>query len=180
MGQDTSSGTQFISALHEDRKTAPIDGPYEYVTADVTIDGVKFEKVGLRKKGFIGSQSTSRPSLKIKLNHTNKKAKIGGLTNLTMNNNKQDSTIVSQVMGYALFNAAGSPAPRTAFAKVTVNGKNHGVYTHVETVRKMCRSAALAMTTEHFMREQWWIFIMAGKAASNAKQATTKRACAAN
>jgi len=29
----------FISALHEDRKTAPIDGPYEYVTADVTIDG---------------------------------------------------------------------------------------------------------------------------------------------
>ena len=70
----------FISALHEDRKTAPIDGPYEYVTADVTIDGVKFEKVGLRKKGFIGSQSTSRPSLKIKLNHTNKKAKIGGLT----------------------------------------------------------------------------------------------------
>ena len=33
-----------------------------------------------------------------------------------MNNNKQDSTIVSQVMGYALFNAAGSPAPRTAFA----------------------------------------------------------------
>jgi len=126
----------FISALHEDRKTAPIDGPYEYVTADVTIDGVKFEKVGLRKKGFIGSQSTSRPSLKIKLNHTDKEAKIGGLTNLTMNNNKQDSTIVSQFMGYALFNAAGSPAPRTAFAKITLNGKNLGVYTHVETVRK--------------------------------------------
>ena len=126
----------FISALHEDRKTAPIDGPYEYVNADVTIDGVKFEKVGLRKKGFIGSQSTSRPSLKIKLNHTNKEAKIGGLTNLTMNNNKQDSTIVSQFMGYALFNAAGSPAPRCAFAKVTVNGKNLGVYSHVETVRK--------------------------------------------
>jgi len=126
----------FISALHEDRKTAPIDGPYDYVTADVTIDGVKFEKVGLRKKGFIGSQSTSRPSLKIKLNHTNKEARIGGLTNLTMNNNKQDATIVSQFMGYALFNAASSPAPRCAFAKVTVNGKNLGIYSHVETVRK--------------------------------------------
>ena len=60
----------FVSALHEKRKTEPIDGPYEYVNADVTIDGVRFEKVGLRKKGFIGSQSTSRPSLKIKLNHT--------------------------------------------------------------------------------------------------------------
>jgi len=126
----------FVSALHEDRKNAHIDGPYEYVTADVTIDGVKFEKVGLRKKGFIGSQSTSRPSLKIKLNHTDKAQKIGGLTNLTMNNNKQDNTIVSQFMGYALFNAVGSPAPRCAFAKVTVNGKNLGVYSHVETVRK--------------------------------------------
>ncbi|MBC8242869.1 MAG: CotH kinase family protein [Verrucomicrobia bacterium] len=126
----------FVSALHEKRKAAPIDGPYEYVNADVTIDGVKFEKVGLRKKGFIGSQSSSRPSLKIKLNHTDKERSIGGLTNLTMNNNKQDGSIVSQYMGYALFNAAGSPASRCAFAKVTVNGKNLGIYSHVESLRK--------------------------------------------
>ena len=126
----------FVSALHESRKVKPIDGPYEYVNADVTIDGVKFEKVGLRKKGFIGSQSSSRPSLKIKLNHTDKEQAIGGLTNLTMNNNKQDSSIVSQYMGYAVFNQAGSPAPRCAFAKVTVNGKNLGIYSHVESVRK--------------------------------------------
>ncbi|MEC7812612.1 MAG: CotH kinase family protein [Verrucomicrobiota bacterium] len=126
----------FVSALHEKRKTEPIDGPYDYVNADITIDGVKFEKVGLRKKGFIGSQSSSRPSLKIKLNHTDKEQAIGGLTNLTMNNNKQDGTIVSQYMGYALFNAAGSPASRCAFAKVTVNGKNLGIYSHVESMRK--------------------------------------------
>ena len=126
----------FVSALHEKRKAAPIKGPYEYVNANVTIDGVKFEKVGLRKKGFIGSQSTSRPSLKIKLNHTDKERSIGGLTNLTMNNNKQDGSIVSQYLGYALFNTAGSPASRCAFAKVTVNGKNLGVYSHVESLRK--------------------------------------------
>ena len=126
----------FVSALHESRKVKPIDGPYEYVNADVTIDGVKFEKVGLRKKGFIGSQSSSRPSLKIKLNHTDKEQAIGGLTKLTMNNNKQDGSIVSQYMGYAVFNQAGSPAPRCAFAKVTVNGKNIGIYSHVESVRK--------------------------------------------
>ena len=126
----------FVSALHESRKVKPIDGPYEYVNADVTIDGVKFEKVGLRKKGFIGSQSSSRPSLKIKLNHTDKEQAIGGLTKLTMNNNKQDASIVSQYMGYAVFNQAGSPAPRCAFAKVTVNGKNIGIYSHVESVRK--------------------------------------------
>ena len=102
----------------------------------MTIDGVVFPNVGLRKKGFLGSLSTTRPSLKIKLNHTDKDADIEGLTNLTLNNNQQDISLMSQFMGYALFNAAGSPAPRCAYAKVTVNGVNLGVYSHVETVRK--------------------------------------------
>ena len=126
----------FFSALHESRKFAPPEAPYTYVDASVTIDGVVFPNVGLRKKGFLGSLSTTRPSLKIKLNHTDKDAGIGGLTNLTLNNNQQDISLMSQFMGYALFNAAGSPAPRCAYAKVTVNGVNLGVYSHVETVRK--------------------------------------------
>ena len=126
----------FYSVLHESRKVAPPEGPYTYVDASVTIDGVVFPNVGLRKKGFLGSLSTTRPSLKIKLNHTDKDAGIEGLTNLTFNNNQQDVGLMSQFMGYALFNAAGSPAPRCAYAKVTVNGKNLGVYSHVETVRR--------------------------------------------
>ena len=126
----------FFSALHESRKIAPPEAPYTYVDASVTIDGITFPDVGLRKKGFLGSQSTTRPSLKIKLNHTDKNAGIEGLTNLTLNNNQQDISLMSQFMGYALFNAAGSPAPRCAYAKVTVNGVNLGVYSHVETVRK--------------------------------------------
>ena len=114
----------------------PLDHPYTYVDASVSIDGVVFPKVGLRKKGFIGSQSHTRPSLKIRLNHVDKAGGIEGLTNLTLNNNKQDISQVSQFMGYALFNAIGSPAPRCAYAKVTVNGKSLGIYSHVETVRK--------------------------------------------
>ena len=126
----------FFSALHESRKIAPPEAPYTYVDASVTIDGITFPDVGLRKKGFLGSLSITRPSLKIKLNHTDKDARIEGLTNLTFNNNQQDISLMSQFMGYALFNAAGSPAPRCAYAKVTVNGKNLGIYSHVETVRK--------------------------------------------
>lgn len=126
----------FFEALREERKQAPTESPYTYVEASVTIDGVEFPHVGIRKKGFIGSQSASRPSLKIKLNHVDDKGNIEGLTNLTFNNNKQDPTLVSQFMGYALFNAAGSPAPRCAFASVTVNGQRLGVYSHVESMRK--------------------------------------------
>ena len=125
----------FASALDVRRKTEPIESPYTYVDASVTIDGVSFPKVGIRKKGFLGSLNDFRPSLKIKLNHVDKKAGIEGLTNLTLNNNQQDHSLVSQFMGYALFNAAGSPAPRCAYAKVTVNGVNLGVYSHVESMR---------------------------------------------
>ena len=126
----------FMTALSASRQFAPMESPYTYVEASVSIDGVVFPKVGLRKKGFIGSLSHTRPSLKIKLNHINKDAEIDGLTNLTLNNNKQDTSLVSQFMGYALFNAIGSPAPRCAYAKVTVNGEILGIYSHVETVRK--------------------------------------------
>lgn len=126
----------FMSALNEIRQFKPPEHPYTYVEARVSIDGVVFPKVGLRKKGFIGSQSHTRPSLKIKLNHIDKQGEIDGLTLLTLNNNKQDTGLVSQFVGYALFKAVGSPAPRCAYAKVTVNGKNLGIYAHVESVRE--------------------------------------------
>ena len=125
----------FVEALNESRQFAPIEHPYTYVEASVSIDGVAFPKVGIRKKGFIGSQNHIRPSLKIKLNHIDKKGEIEGLNNLTFNNNQQDVTQVSQFLGYKLFNSIGSPAPRCAYAQVTVNGKNLGIYSHVETMR---------------------------------------------
>ena len=126
----------FMTALSASRQFKPMESPYTYVEASVSIDGVVFPKVGIRKKGFIGSLSHTRPSLKIKLNHIDKDGEIDGLTNLTLNNNKQDTGLVSQFMGYALFNAIGSPAPRCAYAKVTVNGQNLGIYSHVETMRQ--------------------------------------------
>ena len=126
----------FRTALSASRQFKPMESPYTYVEASVSIDGVVFPKVGIRKKGFIGSLSHTRPSLKIKLNHIDTAGEIDGLTNLTLNNNKQDTGLVSQFMGYALFNAIGSPAPRCAYAKVTVNGQNLGIYSHVETMRQ--------------------------------------------
>ena len=43
---------------------------------------------------------------------------------------------MSQFMGYAFFNRVGVPAPRCAYARVTVNGTYLGIYTHVESIRK--------------------------------------------
>ena len=123
-------------SLSEERKYAPLDRPYTYVEATVSINGVVFPQVGIRKKAFNGSKNPTRPSLKIKLNHVDKKGQIDGLTNLTFNNNQQDVSLISQFMGYGLFNAADSPAPRCAYAKLTVNGQNLGLYSHVERIHR--------------------------------------------
>ena len=126
----------FFTALHENRRLEPPERPYTYVEASVTIDGVVFPRVGIRKKGFLGSLSETRPSLKIKLNYIDKDAELDRQTHLTLNNNQQDTAQVSQFMGYALFDSIGLPAPRCAYAKVTVNGMNLGIYSHVESIRK--------------------------------------------
>ena len=126
----------FRTALADRRQYHPIDHPYTYVEATVSIDGIGFDRVGIRKKGFIGSQNSTRPSLKIKLNHLDKQGQIDGVTNLTFNNNQQDTSLISQFMGYGLFCAAGLPAPRCAYAHLSVNGQSLGVYSHVERIHR--------------------------------------------
>jgi len=127
---------EFVDALHRDRQFAPVKSPYSYVMANVTIDGVRHEGVGLRKKGFIGSQDQERPSLKVKLDYTDEDNLISGVNTLTFNNNKQDRSLLSQYLTYRMFDEAGSPGSRCAFAQVTVNGRNLGVYSHVESVKR--------------------------------------------
>jgi spore coat protein H len=121
--------------LAPERQFGPLKGPYEYIMADIVIDGVKFKNVRLRKKGLLGSQSVTRPSFKIKLNYKNKKQDIDGYSLLTLNNNQQDPAGLSQFMGYRFFQKAGLAAPRCALAHVTFNGNNFGVYTHVESAK---------------------------------------------
>ena len=126
----------FRSAFSEDRRSGPPEKPYSYFTADVEINGETFENVGVRKKGFIGSLSETRPSLKLKLNHETKGVSIDGITHLTLNNNRQDGSLLSQFLSYRVFREAGSPAPRCSYAQVYVNGESLGVYSHVESMKK--------------------------------------------
>ena len=125
----------FAEALGPSRQFETVESPFSYVAADVTINGVRFQNVGLRKKGFLGSLDGRRPSLKIKLDKYERGRNIDGRVILTLNNNKQDTTLMSQFIGYELFRASGVPAPRAALANVTVNGNNLGVYSHIDSVR---------------------------------------------
>jgi hypothetical protein len=109
---------------------------FNYYDAAVSIDGKKFPKVAVRKKGFLGSLSVSKPSLKLKLDEYDQKAVYLDTAKITLNNGKQDGSLVRTCLALELFAKAGVPASRCSFAHVTVNGQDLGVYANVEPVEK--------------------------------------------
>ena len=112
------------------------DAPYTWFSARVSIDGKTYEDVGIRKKGFFGSLSRSKPSLKLKFDKFIDGQEFEGMERLTLNNSKQDQSFVRQCLAYDLFREAGIPASRCNFARVIVNGTDLGAYVNIESIKK--------------------------------------------
>jgi hypothetical protein len=123
----------------EGRSLAQLDeappAPYRYTgfSAQVAVDGVVQRGVEVRKKGFIGSLSTLRPSLRLDFD-PERQGLESGLRRLTLNADSQDRSHARQCMALDLLAAAGVPASRCAFAHVVVNGVDLGTYSNVEPV----------------------------------------------
>jgi len=114
----------------------PFGSPFTYFEGTVSVDGVELGRVGVRKKGFLGSLDRNRPSLKLKFDEFIEGQLLFGTERMTLNNARQDPAYVNQCMGYGIFANAGVPTPRCNFAHVTVNGVDMGIYVHVEDVKK--------------------------------------------
>ncbi len=113
----------------------PPPSPFFFLPGDITIDGVTLENVGIRKKGFFGSLDRLKPSLKIDFGEFVPDQRWSSLERLTLNNSRQDRSLVDQCLGYKLFRDAGLPASRCNFAHVTVNGNDLGIYVNVESIK---------------------------------------------
>ncbi|MCK6573467.1 CotH kinase family protein [Myxococcota bacterium] len=115
---------------------APFPSPYTWFEGDATLDGRPYARVGVRKKGFFGSLSRSRPSLVLDLDRHVDGQAHETLTRIALNNGKQDPSRLRTCLSYSILADAGVPAPRCHFAHVTVNGEDLGLYAHVESIRK--------------------------------------------
>ena len=124
-------GRVFAEALGK----TPAKRPYTYFRGTATVNGVRIEDVGIRKKGFIGSLDEERPSLKIKFAEYKQQSPFKGIDRLTLNNDKQDRTHLYQFLAFKFFNETGTRASRCNHAHVTVNGVSLGIYSHVESVK---------------------------------------------
>ena len=128
--------TRTIQGLIQQRDSGlPYESPFTWFKADAVIDGQRFEEIGIRKKGFLGSLDTEKPALKLRLNKYVKGQELaGGFKRITLNNSRQDPSMIRTQMAYFVFERAGLPAPRTGFARVNVNGQDIQLYVNVEQI----------------------------------------------
>lgn len=124
---------QFPQLLEGNCLAQPFPSPFTKFPAAITIDGTHFDMVAVHKKGFLGSLSTEKPSIKVDFNDFIAGQKYLGLGKITLNNAHQDPSYIRQCLTYPVFAAAGLKAPRCNFAHVRVNGEDLGLYVNVET-----------------------------------------------
>lgn len=130
---DSFVHTVAITLENDDR--ADLQGqPYEYVAADVAIDGWSFPSVGVRLRGKIGSfrELSGKPKWKLDFDQFVPGRTFGPFEALALNNEVVDCSYLREPIGYALFRQLGLPASRTAYARVTVNDEDYGLYVAVE------------------------------------------------
>ncbi len=129
----TRSDEQITTTLEKRLKPRRV---FSYFPACVKLAGRNFCRVGIRKKGFWGSLSRDKPALKINFSHYVSNLRPFGLRRLTLNNALQDPAYVGQCLAYGIFTESGLLAPRCNFAKVTINGRDLGLYVNVESIDK--------------------------------------------
>jgi len=111
--------------------------PHKYVRGIVREGSKVFNDAGIRLKGSGTFQSLEKkPSLIIKFNEFISGVRFHGHSKLVFDNARQDPSYVCEVIGGELFRFAGVPAPRSTFARVSLNGQDAGLYVLSEAVNK--------------------------------------------
>ncbi len=132
--RQTRSGWDVVAAENGACMAQPIVKPFTWFPASVTVDGIRRDNVAIRKKGYLGSLDEDRPALKVRFDAIDPDQTLYGLKRLTLNNAEQDPTWLRQCLAYRAFDQAGIPVPWCNFAHLTVNGRDLGLYVHLESV----------------------------------------------
>jgi hypothetical protein len=106
-----------------------------YVAGIARIDDQEFAEAGIRLKGRGSFKPLGdKPSFAIKFNQFMPGQKLFGLSKIMLNNASQDSTYLSEYVATGLFRDAKVPAARVAHARVSLNGRDLGIYVLIEAM----------------------------------------------
>jgi hypothetical protein len=118
-----------LAALQKDDRS--------YARGTVSIGTNVLRDVAVRLKGN-GSRRplNEKPSFVAKFDHYVPDQKFHGLTKIALNNASQDPTYLADFIGNAMFADANVPVSRVTHARVTLNGRELGLYVLVEMHNK--------------------------------------------
>jgi spore coat protein CotH len=114
------------------------DGNQRRVPCTLVYDGVRLERAGIRRKGTFGSLAkvAQKSGYSVRFDEFVPGQRLFGLKRLTLDNAKQDASFLNEHLGYEVARRAGLPSPRTAHARLSLNGTSYGLYVVKETVEK--------------------------------------------
>lgn len=114
----------------------------EYVNANITVNGTKYNNVGIRAKGnsslsmVASDDTTDRYSFKVKFDEYVDGQTLDGLSKIALNNIMSDATYMKEYLSYDLLEKMGVPTPAFAFTNIKVNGEEWGLYFAVESIEE--------------------------------------------
>ncbi|HYN04934.1 MAG TPA: CotH kinase family protein, partial [Vicinamibacteria bacterium] len=126
----------------------------QYYAANLTVDGVAVLQVGVRSRGD-GSRSEEKPGLKVEFDKYVPAQEYYGYKSLVVDNMTQDASFLRERLSFLVFEAMGIPAPRNAFARLTVNGEYWGLFALVEPVSKPFLEARLGEKSGTLFDYEW-------------------------
>src|SRR5262249_17949802 len=106
--------------------------PKDYVKVTVTEGERVYANAGVRYK--VSNDPASKPDFTIKFKELVNGQRFHGQSKITLEYPAHDPSYLSALVASDLFHAAGVPAPRQAFARVELNGKDLGLYVLSEGV----------------------------------------------
>lgn len=116
------------------------------IPANMTVDGVVYDSVGVRFKGqtsYSQTMNSQKKSFNITVDYTQPGLDLEGYETLNLNNCFQDESFLREVF-YLHQIRKFIPAAKASFVKLYINGANWGVYPSIQQLNK------------DFL-EEWWM-----------------------
>ena len=109
-----------------------------YLLADITVNGVIYDSVGVRYKGnssFVEANESNNPKvpLNIDVEFVHDDKNIMGFEKLKLSNSLFDPTFVRETIGY-LSSGFYLPTPQAGYMNVSIYGEDLGLYVNTESV----------------------------------------------
>lgn len=137
----------------------------QYAEADLSVGGQVFARVGLRFKGSLGTLAScfeedgtprcTKLSMKIKSDEYVPEQRLFGLKRLNFNSMLYDDSMMRERIAYRVFREMGVVAPRSAHARLAINGEDWGVFSLVEDVDGRFTKDRFPSGDNNLYKEAW-------------------------